>query len=126
MRSMLTWFFAYDRVNYSRYGTAYSLEMTKLQETDTGINTSSIYCICIYSCLYVKFSHSSFTHYFCSILGLIEELSKQWTVQRQSNHGFSSVACDMAIEQTLNKDSKTSGGKILQALLLPSSSEYML
>ena len=51
----------------------------------------------------------------CSHLGVVEELSQQWTVQRQGSHGFSSVACDMAIEQTLNKDSKTSGGKILKA-----------
>ena len=42
--------------------------------------------------------------------GAVEDLSQQWTVQRQSNHGFSSVACDMAIEQTINRDSKTKGG----------------
>ena len=42
--------------------------------------------------------------------GVVEDLSQQWTVQRQSNHGFSSVACDMAIEQTINRDSKTKGG----------------
>lgn len=33
---MLTWHFARDRVNYSRYGTAYWFEMTKLQETHSG------------------------------------------------------------------------------------------
>ena len=54
----------------------------------------------------------------CSHLGVIEELSQQWTVQRQGSHGFSSVACDMAIEQTLNRDSKTSGGKVLKASCL--------
>ena len=32
-----------------------------------------------------------------------------WTVQ-QSGAGFSSIACDQAIEQTLNRDSKTPGG----------------
>ncbi len=41
MRSMLPWFFACDRVNYSRYGTAYWLEMTKLKETDPGSITST-------------------------------------------------------------------------------------
>lgn len=34
----------------------------------------------------------------------------QWTVQRQSVHGFASIACDQAIEQTCNRDSKTKGG----------------
>ncbi|XP_061913285.1 uncharacterized protein LOC133656293 isoform X2 [Entelurus aequoreus] len=34
----------------------------------------------------------------------------QWTVQRQSAHGFASIACDQAIEQTCNRDSKTKGG----------------
>ena len=33
-----------------------------------------------------------------------------WTVQHQSNHPFSSTAADQAIEQTVNRDSKTSGG----------------
>ncbi|KAL7382446.1 hypothetical protein ABVT39_022502 [Epinephelus coioides] len=34
----------------------------------------------------------------------------QWTVQRQSEHGFASIACDQAIEQTCNRDAKTKGG----------------
>ncbi|GAA6102813.1 uncharacterized protein LOC111194822 [Tachysurus ichikawai] len=34
----------------------------------------------------------------------------QWTVQCQSVHGFASIACDQAIEQTYNRDSKTKGG----------------
>ena len=37
MRSMLTWYFGCNRVNYSRYGTAYWLEMTRLQETHSGM-----------------------------------------------------------------------------------------
>ncbi|XP_049332864.1 uncharacterized protein LOC111197609 isoform X2 [Astyanax mexicanus] len=36
----------------------------------------------------------------------------QWTVQRQNVHGFASIACDQAIEQTCNRDSKTKGGWI--------------
>ncbi|KAL1268455.1 hypothetical protein QQF64_033818 [Cirrhinus molitorella] len=48
-----------------------------------------------------------FTHPSCH-----SELSVkgQWTVQRQSVHGFASIACDQAIEQTCNRDSKTKGG----------------
>ncbi|XP_033106462.1 uncharacterized protein LOC117108533 [Anneissia japonica] len=34
----------------------------------------------------------------------------QWTVQRQQRHPFASIACDQAIEQTCNRDSKTNGG----------------
>ncbi|XP_028391978.1 uncharacterized protein LOC114516648 isoform X2 [Dendronephthya gigantea] len=79
MRSMLTWYFGCDRVNYCRYGTAYWLEMTRLPDTHP------------------------------AILG---DLRQQWTVQRQQNHGFSSIACDMTIEQTLNRDSKTTGGMV--------------
>ncbi|XP_038063921.1 uncharacterized protein LOC119734467 [Patiria miniata] len=33
-----------------------------------------------------------------------------FAVQRQDVHGFSRVACDMTIEQTANRDSKTRGG----------------
>ncbi|ESO90891.1 hypothetical protein LOTGIDRAFT_163778 [Lottia gigantea] len=36
--------------------------------------------------------------------------SGQWTVQRQTRYGFSAVACDQTIEQTVNRESKTSGG----------------
>ena len=34
----------------------------------------------------------------------------QWTVQQQNRYPFSAVACDQVIEQTLNRDCKTSGG----------------
>lgn len=36
IRSMLPWFFAYDRVNYQRYLTAYWLEMNLLEHTHPG------------------------------------------------------------------------------------------
>lgn len=36
VRSMLPWFFAADRVHYARYGTAYWLEMSCLEETNPG------------------------------------------------------------------------------------------
>ena len=35
---------------------------------------------------------------------------EEWTVQRQSKHGFASIACDLAIEQTCNRDSKVQDG----------------
>lgn len=43
---------------------------------------------------------------------MAEELRKKgsWTVQRQNQHPFASIACDQAIEQTLNRATKTSGG----------------
>lgn len=41
-----------------------------------------------------------------------DEVSKrgEWIVQRQDRHPFASIACDQAIEQTCNRDSKTRGG----------------
>ena len=39
-------------------------------------------------------------------------IASTWTVQRNSEFGFSSIACDQTIEQTLNRDSKTSGGVV--------------
>lgn len=36
--------------------------------------------------------------------------SGEFSVQRQSSYGFSKVACDQAIEQTINKDSKSKSG----------------
>ena len=44
--------------------------------------------------------------------GIREDLSTNFAIQRQSNHGFSAVACDQTIEQTANRDSKTKGGLI--------------
>lgn len=34
----------------------------------------------------------------------------EFVAQRQSDHAFSQIACDMVIEQTINRDSKTKGG----------------
>lgn len=41
-----------------------------------------------------------------------EEVSVRgtWTVQRQDSHTFASIARDQAIEQTVNRATKTSGG----------------
>jgi hypothetical protein len=45
-------------------------------------------------------------------LDAFENLKKNWTVQRQHRYGFSAIACDQAIEQTANRDSKTKGGLV--------------
>ena len=37
-------------------------------------------------------------------------LASDFAVQRQDRYGFVQIACDMAIEQTCNCDSKTNGG----------------
>jgi hypothetical protein len=34
------------------------------------------------------------------------DITHNWTVQRQSEYGFSSIACDQTIEQTFNRESK--------------------
>ena len=49
-RAMLPWFFICDRVNYARYGSAYLLEMTALENTHPGI----ILFVLIYSITYAK------------------------------------------------------------------------
>lgn len=36
VRAMLPWYFAYDRINYARYMSAYWLEMICLDETHPG------------------------------------------------------------------------------------------
>lgn len=45
-------------------------------------------------------------------VGSAEQLEENWTVQRQTSYGFSSIACDQVIEQTANRDAKTAGGII--------------
>ena len=37
-------------------------------------------------------------------------LAEDFVVQRQDRYGFAQIACNMAIEQTCNRDSKTKGG----------------
>ena len=49
---------------------------------------------------------------FFNFLDISSNIAKKWTVQRQSNYGFSSVACDQTIEQTLIRDSKVKGGLV--------------
>ena len=44
--------------------------------------------------------------------GAAKNIRENWTVQRQDRYGFSAIACDQAIEQTANRDSKTKGGMI--------------
>jgi hypothetical protein len=42
-------------------------------------------------------------------VGILPEISSNFSVQRQNNHGFSAVACDQTIDR-INRDSKTKGG----------------
>ena len=37
-------------------------------------------------------------------------ISRQWTVQQNNKYAFTAVACDQAIEQTVNRAWTTSGG----------------
>ena len=78
VRSMLPWYFAYNRTNYCRYLPAYYVEMLDLPNTHPDV-------------------HKSF-------------LAGEFCVQRQEDHGFAQVECDITIEQTFNRDSKTKGG----------------
>ncbi|CAB4001142.1 Hypothetical predicted protein [Paramuricea clavata] len=43
---------------------------------------------------------------------IVSELSTNFAVQCQSDHGFPAISCDQTIEQTINCDSKTKGGLI--------------
>eukprot|EP00057_Strongylocentrotus_purpuratus_P015294 XP_011669768.1 PREDICTED: uncharacterized protein LOC105440883 [Strongylocentrotus purpuratus] len=79
-RSLLPWFFAYDHLNYSRYMSAYWLEMHMLPVT-----------------------HPSIAEAF---------LEGDFVVHRQTAHGFSGIAGDQMIEQTVNRDTKSRGGVI--------------
>ena len=47
-----------------------------------------------------------------SFTGILPQLSSNFSVQLQNIHGFSAVACDQTIEQTVNRDSKTKGGLV--------------
>lgn len=75
------WYFAYDRVNYARYLPVYYTEMVNLPTTHAETFDAM----------------STKGHW-------------TWTVQRQDHYAFSSIACDQAIEQTINRESKTKGG----------------
>ena len=79
MRQMLPWFFAYDRINYSRYLSLYWSEMKALPTSHPTV-------------------HEKF-------------IEGEFCVQR-SEMQFSQVPVDLTIEQTINRDSKTSGGII--------------
>jgi hypothetical protein len=138
---MLPWLFAADRVNYSRYASVYWLEMNMLEKTHPGTSkvpsvfnenmrhvSNSFYLTrCSYNHLYtciwqsnhqeiINVIRSGYVHDigtpFSLNLDASENLKKNWTVQRQHRYGFSAIACDQAIEQTANRDSKTKGGLV--------------
>ena len=101
LRSMIPWFFAADRVNYSRYSPCYWLEMSLLESTHP----------CEYISSFVK-SFQRFDNVSRELLftDTAKNIANNWTVQRHKNHSFSSIPSDQTIEQTMNKDSKTKGG----------------
>jgi hypothetical protein len=65
-RSMLPWFFACDRVNYARYGTAYWLEMMALEKTHPG--WYFIYNFLEYEKERLNFNHKSVVCYCMHLL----------------------------------------------------------
>ena len=80
LRSMIPWFFAYDKPNYSRYASLYYCEMLCLEET-----------------------HPQTAQAFLQERG-------SFTYQAGHHRFFSSIDCDQAIEQTVNKHFKSKGG----------------
>ena len=53
-------------------------------------------------------------------------LNGDFVVQRQERYGFSQVACDMTIEQTCNRDTKTKGGMVGFTLNKGASQRWIL
>ena len=56
------------------------------------------------------YSNSIYCRHYIHLADIATNIEENWTVQRQERYGFSSIACDQTIEQTLNRDSKTKGG----------------
>lgn len=117
LRDMLPWFFAYDRVNYARLGHSLPCAVI-LIETVCYLFNSFIY-------IYILFATNPFVLFryapvYWSEMNQLKEAKPQlftslleqgsWTVQRQDEHGFNGIAADQAIEQTVNRESKTAGG----------------
>ena len=105
---MIPWFFATDRINYSRYALCYWLEMSLLPKTHpckllTLVSLSNNFVT-------INGAISSFFQFF--LLDVAQNIEENWTVQRKTNQAFSSVPCDQTIEQTFNKDSKIKGGLV--------------
>lgn len=85
--------------------TAYWLEIKSLETTHPGLllyTKISLLCLC----------KENYNHESAILTGILSELSSNFSVQRQNNHGFSAVLCDQTIEQTVNRDSKTKGGLV--------------
>lgn len=61
-----------------------------------------------------------------SFTDALPDIIHNWTVQRQSEYGFSSVACDQTIEQTFNRESKTKGGVTGITLNRPALNRWIL
>ena len=79
---MIPWFFAYDEPNYSSYASLYYCEMKCLHNT-----------------------HPTIADAFSNERGT-------FTYQAGHHRPFCSIACDQAIEQTVNRHFKSKGGLI--------------
>ena len=77
---MIPYFFAMDRLNYSRWLPVYTMDMHHLQKTALDVYNE-----------FVRGNH---------------------TVSRSTSQSFNQVWTDMALEQSVNLDSKTKGGII--------------
>jgi len=92
---MLPWFYAYDKHNYARYGTLYYVEMQNLPQT-----------------------HQEIHELFSNNRG-------SFTYQTNHHQSFSAIACDQAIEQTINRDSKSRGGLTGMTLQVSASQRWL-
>lgn len=92
LRHLLPWFFTYDHQNYACYGTLYYMEMSQLEN-----------------------SHPDIFQAYSKVRG-------SFTYQSGHHRLFTSVACDQAIEQTVNRHTKSQGG-IVGFTLKPSASQ---
>ena len=94
-RSMIPWYFACDKVNYSRYGPAYWLEMTSVETTHPGLFQMHTYALCncaVKNNLIV--AHLANWYYFLLFIGILPDLSSNFSRQRQNDRACSAVACD--------------------------------
>ena len=79
IRTMIPWCFAYDKVNYARYLSAYYAQMTNLPNKNPDV--------------YGAFK------------------TGQFSVQMSTNNPFGRIPVDQTTEVTVNKDTRTPGGK---------------
>jgi hypothetical protein len=70
------------------------------------VNTKKYFSSRYLPIYWLEMKELKYSHPFCYENMCMEG---QWTVQRQAQHSFASIACDQAIEQTVNRDTKSTG-----------------